>query len=282
MINAHSLETLLPTPRRRTLEVVDLAVPPERAWDVVRHLDLGRLPWVQVLYAGLRRALGDRLPRSLRLDELRSTPEQPGPQCLVDEPPQRFVLGALARVQASGTAFVHASGPDAFAAFAEPGAVKVAWSFEIRRKGASDCRLLLECRVDASDAAAWRKARWAFLLWRPVSSLLRRRLLASLAGQLGSAELAHGPSHLNEAEIIENESSDFARQLEGLPLQEWSGPRSPDGRFSHQRKDSPRRAFRARSICSRWRIAGATRSIACSGRRRRASGSAGSRGQRLS
>lgn len=194
MMNAHSLESLVPTPRQRTLEVVDLAVSPERAWEVVRHLDLGRLSWVRVLYAWARRVRGSQLPDSLRLDELRSTPEQPGVQCLAEQAPRRFVLGAIARFQHPGLAFVHASSPEAFAAFAEPGAVKVAWSFEIRRQGTRDCRLLLECRVDATDAGAWRKARWVLRSFSPISSLLRRRLLASLADELGSAELVHGPA----------------------------------------------------------------------------------------
>ena len=46
-----ALDRLLPMPRMLEVDTVDLAVPPERVWEVVRHGDLGRSPFIRALFA---------------------------------------------------------------------------------------------------------------------------------------------------------------------------------------------------------------------------------------
>jgi hypothetical protein len=56
-----ALDQLIPAPRLVEVNHVEIAAPPERIWDAIRHGDLGNLPVVRALFA-LR-------TRRLRIDE---------------------------------------------------------------------------------------------------------------------------------------------------------------------------------------------------------------------
>src|SRR5690349_4541706 len=95
------LERVAPTPRLIETDTVDLAVPPGRAWEILRHGDLARSRLVRALFA--LRTLPGRLSGaegelSLRLDDLKSSPERPGFQILVDDAPREVVIGAIGKV----------------------------------------------------------------------------------------------------------------------------------------------------------------------------------------
>lgn len=185
-----ALDTVVPIPRLVQIDTVDLALPPERAWEIVRHLDFGRLPISRALFA-LRtwpsRLLGHEPEEmSLRVDDLVSSPEHPGFQILHDEPPHEVVVGAIGKVWHLEIPFVHVPDAAAFAAFDEPGYAKVAWTIELSPLGERDTRLTFEVRVDATDEASWEKFRSYFRLIGPASHFLRRLLLATLAREHGT------------------------------------------------------------------------------------------------
>ena len=139
------LDLVLPTPRKLELSSVELALTPERAWDVVRHEDLARSALVKALFA--LRTLPSRFSGTvekveLRLDALASSPERPGFQILIDEP-REVVVGAIGQVWQIDIPFVHVDGPAAYAAFsvrsAGPpsarsprSAPRTAWSWRVR------------------------------------------------------------------------------------------------------------------------------------------------------
>jgi hypothetical protein len=185
-----ALDRLIPTPRLLERDVIELAAPPDRVWEVARHLDMSRVPIVRALFA-LRTApsrLGDAGAEQtrLRIDDLRSTPEQPGFAILVDDPPRELAVGAIGKVWHLDIPFIHVPDADAFARFYEPGEVKVAWAIEIEPYGASDTRLALELRVDATDDDTWRKFRRYFHVVGPASRFIRRSLLHGLERELGT------------------------------------------------------------------------------------------------
>ena len=80
--------------------------------------------------------------------------------------------------------FVHVDGAEAFAAFAEPGFVKVAWAIRVSPLDGGT-HLELELRVSATDDAAWRRFRRYFRLIGPASRFIRRSLLRVLLRELG-------------------------------------------------------------------------------------------------
>ena len=93
-------------------------MPPERAWEIVRHVDMGRSRLARALFAA--RTLPGRLtgerpePPTLLLSNFASSPERPGFQILVDDPPREVVVGAIGKVWQPDIPFVHVASPAAF------------------------------------------------------------------------------------------------------------------------------------------------------------------------
>lgn len=184
-----ALDRLIPQPRRHELDHVDLAAPPAQVWQRLRHGALPSSRWTEALFA--LRTLPERLggrsvePGALVLDRLKSTPERPGFQVLVDDPPREVAVGAIGQVWRLAIPFVHVDDANAYANFAEPGQVRVAWALRVLPLGERDTRLEMELRVDATDPDAWRKFTRYFHLIGPASRLIRRGMLASLQRELG-------------------------------------------------------------------------------------------------
>lgn len=185
-----ALDRIIPAPRLVETDEIDLAVLPAQAWDVIRHGDLGSSPLVRALFT--IRTLPERFsgkngaPPVLRIDDLVSTEQHPGFQVLADDGGHALVVGAIGKVWHLTIPFVHVADGDAFAAFAEPGYVKVAWALEVAPLGETDTRLSFELRVDATDAASWARFQRYFALIGPGSRFIRRTLLASLLRRFGS------------------------------------------------------------------------------------------------
>ncbi|HEX7185645.1 MAG TPA: hypothetical protein VF756_27720, partial [Thermoanaerobaculia bacterium] len=125
---------------------------------------------------------------SLCMADLVSSPEHPGFQILVDEPPHEVAVGAIGKVWHLEIPFVHLANAEAFSAFTEAGFVKVAWAIRLSPLGESDTRVTLELRVDATDDRSWKKFRRYFRIIGPGSHFIRRSLLAQLVRELGTPE----------------------------------------------------------------------------------------------
>jgi hypothetical protein len=176
-----ALDRLVPTPRLVEIDRIDLEAPPARVWERVRHGDLAHSPLVRALFA--IRTLG-KAGEPLRVDALTSSPEAPGFQLLVDEPPRELAVGAIGKVWERHIPFVHVATAAEFAAFAQPDFARVAWSIRLSPRG-SGTHLELELRVDTTDEGSWQKFRRYFRLIGIGSRFIRRLLLAGLARELG-------------------------------------------------------------------------------------------------
>lgn len=189
----HSLlNTLIPIPRRRELDHVDLAAPPLEVWGALYH---GRLAW-PFLVRALRRARARSLPSERRhresplaLRELRSTPEHPGLHLLAEEPGRALTFGALAAMRLVTFELLPVAGLETFARSGEPGLVRFVWSIQLSPIGSRSSRLRVELRIDATDNLSWRRFRRTYRVMGPLLRLLRRHVLASLADQFGAPEL---------------------------------------------------------------------------------------------
>ena len=189
-----ALERLIPSPDLVEVHAVDVAAAPERAWERVRHGDLGEAAPVRALFA--LRTLPDRLRGAgagatvLRLDDLRSTPERPGFAILTDDPPREVAVGAIGAVRKRSIPFVQVADADAFAAFDAPGQVKVAWAVRVIPGEAGGATVVVEVRVRATDPSSARRFRRYFRIVGPGSRLIRRTVLARLVRDLGARERA--------------------------------------------------------------------------------------------
>lgn len=180
--SATALDRLIPTPRLVEIDRLDLQAPPWAVWHLVRHGDLVHSPVARALFA--IRTL--RTEPSLRIDDLTSSPERPGFQLLVDEPPSELAVAAIGKVWQRDIPFVHVRTAGEFAAFEEPGFAKVAWAIRVTPH-VMGTHLELEVRVDTTDDESWRRFRRYFRVIGIGSRLMRRLLLADVARQLGTA-----------------------------------------------------------------------------------------------
>lgn len=207
------LDRVLPTPRLVETDTVDLALPPARAYEVLRHLDLGDAIAVRALFAlrELPRWRTDPEPLRLGLDSLDSTPEKPGFSILAEDAPHEVVIGAIGKVWHLEIPFHHVDDAAAFAAFARPDYVKVAWAIRVEPLGAADARVTIEVRVDATDAEAWTKFRRYFALIGPASRFIRRSLLASLARRFGTPTSKEGSRPLAGDELLADANAEITK-----------------------------------------------------------------------
>jgi hypothetical protein len=212
-----ALDRLVPLPRLLEIDHVDLSVPPAPAWEVVRHGDLARSPLVRALFA--IRTVPDRLrgrdggPPRLRLDDMSSSPEQPGFRILIDDPPREVAVGAIGQVWKPAIPFRHAADPEAFAGFAEPGWIKVAWALRVAPRG-DGSRVEIEVRVDATDEAAWREFRGYWRLIGPGSHLIRRSVLRGLAAELGAPEAVEDARRLPGDERLPDAAAQVSDRIQ--------------------------------------------------------------------
>jgi hypothetical protein len=187
-----ALARLMPDARLVEVSGCDVSADPACAWEHVRHGDLGSPSLVRALFA--LRALPDRFrereraPLRIRIDDLVSTPQAPGFGVLIGDPPREVVVGAIGQVWRPNIPFVHVGDAEAFAAFATPGYVRVAWALRIEPRPAGGARVEVEVRVDATDPDAWRRFRRYFALVGPGSRLVRRSLLRHIERDLGASE----------------------------------------------------------------------------------------------
>jgi hypothetical protein len=195
-----ALDRILPDPALVERHHVDVAAPASRVWKHARHLDLARIPCVRMLFA--LRTLPDHIagrhaPLHVRVDDLVSSRATPGFQILSDDPPYEVTVGAIGKVWKATIPFVHVDGAEAFASFAEPGFVKVAWAIRVVPRpsnpvAADGCRVEVEVRVRANDPVSWRRFVRYFRVIGPASRLIRRAALTYLARDVELAERQEG------------------------------------------------------------------------------------------
>lgn len=192
----NALDRFIPSPCLLEIDDIELPMPPERAWELVRHGDLGRTPAIRALFA--LRTL--HAPEPLRIDDLVSTTEKPGFGMLAEEPGRTLVVGAIGKVWKRDIPFVHVP-PAAYARFHDPGYVKVAWSITVEPRGEHGSRVGIELRVDATDGRAWRVFHRYFRVIGPWSRFIRRSLLASLAREATPAAAHDGARDVLEGAL---------------------------------------------------------------------------------
>ena len=208
-----ALDLVIPTPRLLELDHVDLALPAAKAWELVRHADLGRRSaLIRALFAMRTATSGEEA--HLRLDELVSTPDRPGFQILVERAPYELVVGAIGKVWKLDIPFVHVADATAFEAFQLPDEAKVAWELRIVPLGASDCRVEIEVRVDTTDEAAWRKFRRYFRLIGPASRFIRQTLLSGLAREHGRPSALENERPLDGDELLPDASDQISQAID--------------------------------------------------------------------
>jgi len=224
--NLLTIDDVIPAPGLCEVDTIELALPLDEAWEVVRHADLADSALIRGLFAlrTLPSRIGRRAhdPFTVRIDDLVSTAAHPGFGVLVDDRPREVVVGAIGKVWQADIEFVHVADAATYRAFAEPGFARVAWALRLTRLGPDTTQLDFELRVDATDAEAWQRFRHYFRVIGPASRFIRHRLLSELARRHGTERAEHA-QHLPGDELLPDAADQLTHGITigATPAQIW-------------------------------------------------------------
>jgi hypothetical protein len=158
---------------------IRVAASPAATLAAARRVDMLQSPVVRAIIKAREVILGARpndrpRPRGL-LAEMQSL----GWGVLAEIPGREIVAGAVTQPWKADVVF-RALAPDEFAAFEEPGYVKIVWTLRADPINATHSIFRTETRVRATDATARKKFRWYWSVFSPGMALIRLALLGPL------------------------------------------------------------------------------------------------------
>jgi hypothetical protein len=171
------LDRFMPTCEVRERHQVRVAAPADVTFAAARELELSRSPLVRAIFRGRELLMGstrmhDEAPSRPFLEEVLSL----GWRILAEEPGREIVLGAVTQPWQADVVF-RGIPPEEFAAFDEPGYVKIAWNLVALPVGSSESVFRTETRVATTDHSARTKFRRYWLVVSAGILLIRRETL---------------------------------------------------------------------------------------------------------
>ena len=174
---AGALDRCLPSFEVAEHHATDVAAPPAVTYAVALDLRLDRSRLVRGIFSARELLLGghqtpDTPAEPLALRDL----SRLGWRVVIDEPGRLIVLAAVTQPWAANPRFIGLP-LEEFAAFDEPGYVKIAWSLDVEPRGVAASRFVTETRVTTTDADARRRFRLYWAAFSPGIKLIRREML---------------------------------------------------------------------------------------------------------
>jgi len=143
--------------------------------NVAKDFDMQSVPLSRAIIWLRGKILGATLLPPRRAQGLVAETIDLGWGVLAERPGRELVVGAVTQPWQADVKFT-AIAPDRFAAFAEPGLVKIVWTLEVEPLGAALTRFRTETRAVATDGTAQRKF-LRYWRWAGVGMVLIRWLL---------------------------------------------------------------------------------------------------------
>ena len=161
---------------------VRIAAPSAVTLAAARAVDLQGSPLVRAIIRAREVILGATPDNRPRPRGLLAEVQSLGWGLLEEVPDREIVVGAATKPWEANVTF-RALPPDQFAAFSEPGYVKIAWTLRAESIGANDSVFRTETRAVATDATARARFRryWSFL--SPGIILIRWAILGPLKSE---------------------------------------------------------------------------------------------------
>ncbi|BDG01486.1 hypothetical protein [Anaeromyxobacter oryzae] len=178
-VEAHRFRTIdrfMPERDIRERAEAVVRAPAELVFEVARSMDVQSIPLVHAIFWArsklLRATAPPREPKGIVEETLGL-----GWGVLSERPGREIVMGAFTRPWEANVVFT-ALPPDRFAAFADPGVVKIAWTIEAEPVGAARTRIATETRAVATDDDARRRFRRYWRRFGAGAVLIRWLILA--------------------------------------------------------------------------------------------------------
>jgi hypothetical protein len=150
-----------------------VAAPAAVTFAAACEMDLERSPIVRSIFRSRELILGSRPDAAPRPRGLVALMKDLGWGVLAEAPDREIVCGAITRPWQADVVF-RALPPDEFAAFREPGWVKIAWTLRADPLGADASIARTETRAATTDPAARARFRRYWSLFSPGIALIRR------------------------------------------------------------------------------------------------------------
>jgi hypothetical protein len=159
------------------------------------EMDLTRSAIVRGIFKSRERILGSHPEAAPRPRGLVAMMKDLGWGVLAEVPDREIVVGAVTQPWQADVVF-RALPPDEFAAFREPGWVKIAWTLRADPRGEAASIARTETRVATTDPAARAKFRRYWALFSPGIVLIRRISLRQLRTEAESRARSTKPRHV--------------------------------------------------------------------------------------
>ena len=150
--------------------------PADVTFAAAADVDLQQSPIVRTMFRGREMILGSAPDATPRPRGLLALTKSLGWEVLAEVPGREVVMGAVTQPWEANVVFQPVPA-DAFAAFDEPGYVKIAWTLRADPAGPSQSVFRTETRAVATDATARRKFRRYWSLLSPGIILIRCAML---------------------------------------------------------------------------------------------------------
>jgi hypothetical protein len=172
---------------------VRVAAPPDVTFAAAGALDLQQLAIVRAIFRARELVLGAQPPATRNPTGLLAEMTSLGWRILAEEPGREVVFGAVTQPWQANVVF-RGLDPEAFAAFCEPGYVKIAWTLRVDPAGHNDSIFRTETRVTTTDSTARKKFRGYWARFSPGIIVIRRVMLGLLRAdaERRAREVSHG------------------------------------------------------------------------------------------
>lgn len=171
--------SFIPRPYRSDHREIVIAAPADLVFFEATRLNLQALPLVRAIFRTRAWVMGDTLEPVAKPLGIVAETMVLGWELLAHTPCRSMVMGAAARPWARNVTF-RTIPSDQFAAFAEPGYVKIVWTLEAEPIGPERTRFRTETRVAPTDDAARRRFFWYWLAFGVGIRVIRWSMLREL------------------------------------------------------------------------------------------------------
>jgi hypothetical protein len=166
--------------------------PPGVAYQAACDVDLQRSPLIRAIFLCRERMMAARRDATVHQRGLLALTKSLGWGVLAEVPGREIVVGAVTEPWQPNVVF-RALEPHRFAAFDDPGYVKIAWTIRVDPIGPGESLLRTETRVVATDSVARRRFRQYWAIYSPGILVIRYvalRLVKTDAERLVSEPLS--------------------------------------------------------------------------------------------
>jgi len=185
------IQKYLPNPRHTEVHRIFVKTKPHEAWETMRHLDMGKVPWVKLLFS--IRTLPERLTRKSKGIDNRIGIDQiaeNGKGFFIAEeiPSQEIVVAAVGKFWHLNIPFVEVTSEE-FSDFNIPGYGKLSWSILVEPYSEGSV-ITLELRTTATDEISWKKLNRYYSIIGVASQLIRSTMMHHAENLLGKFKRA--------------------------------------------------------------------------------------------